>query len=116
MDRRPQYRVGLHGLADQRRIIGNVAIHFDEHGLWPRPIEETRQQVPTTRAHRRSIGVDRDGTAHIVVLDRMSRDVDFPDQATVDSVSTRNSIAPSTQGRYTATSEVTQHPPQTDPE
>src|SRR3546814_17046699 len=59
MDRRPQYRVGLHGLADQRRINGNVAITFDEHGLWPRPIEETRQQVTTDRAHRRAQAGER---------------------------------------------------------
>src|SRR3546814_14243057 len=58
IDRRPQYRVGLHGLGDQRRIIGNVAIPFDEHGLRAGSIEKTRQQVPATRAHRRSM-VDR---------------------------------------------------------
>src|SRR3546814_3819586 len=33
IDRRPQYRVGLYGLGDQRRIIGTVAIPFDEHEI-----------------------------------------------------------------------------------
>src|SRR3546814_10700098 len=99
IDRRPQYRVGLHGLGDQRRIIGNVAIPFDEHGLRAGSIEKTRQQVPATRAHRRSMVVDRDGAAHIVLLARMARNADFADKPRDEGLEPRPRTEPEIKGR-----------------
>src|SRR3546814_2341424 len=48
---------------------------------------------------RRSMVVDRDGAAHIVVLDRMARDVDFADKARVEGVEPRHRIEPEIDGR-----------------
>src|SRR3546814_16299244 len=99
MDRRPQYRVGLHGLGDQRRIIGNVAIPFDEHGLRAGSIEKTRQQVPATRAHPRSIVVERDGAPPPLVLARMARPVDFPATSHADHIQHSPRTPPPNHGR-----------------
>src|SRR3546814_19447360 len=43
--------------------------------------------------------VDRDGAAHIVVLDRMARNVDFADKARVDGIEPRHRIEPEIEGR-----------------